>query len=385
MPLTVAPLFQPLAVGSLTVANRFVMAPMTRCFSPDGIPSQDVVAYYRRRAEAEVGLIITEGVGVDHPAALGFAGLDELDVPDMHGAAALKVWKEIVDEVHSVGGKIIPQLWHQGVMRQTGTGRQPHAPSSRPSGLWGPPARNTSMTAEYVEKMTPVGAPMSESEIAEVIAAFVRCAVNAINVGFDGIALHGAHGYLLDTFLWAETNKRNDRYGRDLLGRTRFVTDIIAGIRREIGPKFPIMYRYSQWKQQDFDAQLARDPFELEMLLKPLCDAGVDIFDASTRDFAKPAFEGSDLSLAGWTRKVTGRTTMAVGGIGLKKDMYTSYVEGSDADTLDRVLKSFDRGDFDLAGVGRSLMIDPEFVLKAKRGAPFLPFKAEVMKSRTLY
>ena len=134
----VAPLFQPLSVRGLRLANRIVMSPMTREFSPNGVPGEDVVAYYRRRAEAETGLVITEGVGIDHPAALGEAGLGEADIPHLYGDEALAGWRRVVDAVHAVGGRIIPQLWHQGVMREPGTGPHPEAPSMRPSGLWGP-------------------------------------------------------------------------------------------------------------------------------------------------------------------------------------------------------------------------------------------------------
>src|SRR5215207_2547359 len=128
----VAPLFQPVSVRSLHLPNRVVMAPMTREFSPQGIPGNDVVAYYRRRAEAETGLVITEGVGIDHPAALGEAGLGEADIPHLYGDEALAGWRRVVAAVHAAGGRILPQLWHQGVMREQGTGPHPEAPSLRP-------------------------------------------------------------------------------------------------------------------------------------------------------------------------------------------------------------------------------------------------------------
>src|ERR1700722_13861032 len=104
----VKPLFQPLRIRNLTVPNRIVMAPMTRSFSPGGIPGEDVATYYRRRAEGETGLIITEGVGVEHPAALGEAGLGEKDLPHMYGEAALAGWGSVVKQVHAAGGIIFP-------------------------------------------------------------------------------------------------------------------------------------------------------------------------------------------------------------------------------------------------------------------------------------
>src|ERR1700745_2886783 len=94
-PIDVAPLFEPIAIRGLALANRLVMAPMTRNCSPGGVPGEDVAAYYRRRAEGGTGLLITEGVGIDHPAALGDAGLNETDLPHMYGDAALAGWREV--------------------------------------------------------------------------------------------------------------------------------------------------------------------------------------------------------------------------------------------------------------------------------------------------
>jgi len=111
-------LFTPLTIGTMTVPNRIVMAPMTRGMSPGGVPGEDVAAYYRRRAAGHCGLVITEGVAVDHPAALGDAGLDESDVPLLAGDASLAGWRRVTEGVHEEGAKIIAQLWHQGVLRK---------------------------------------------------------------------------------------------------------------------------------------------------------------------------------------------------------------------------------------------------------------------------
>jgi 2,4-dienoyl-CoA reductase-like NADH-dependent reductase (Old Yellow Enzyme family) len=371
---SIEPLFQPFCLRSKTLRNRIVMSPMTRCFSPGGVPGQDVAGYYRRRAEADVGLIITEGTGIDHPSALGHGSMAEQNVPVLYGEAALAGWKRVVDEVHAAGGLIVPQLWHMGVIRVDHTGPFP-APSSRPSGIWGPEGKPAPMPPEYLSKVTPVTRPMSESEIADVIASYARGAANAKAIGFDGIAIHGAHGYLMDTFFWHETNKRTDRWGGDLAGRTRFGVEVVKAIRAAIGPDLPIILRWSQWKQQDYDAQLVRDPRELETLLRPLGEAGVDLFDCSTRSFSKPAFAGSDLTLAGWARKVSGKPTMAVGGVGLSKDLQSSFMGGTVAvNNLDCVMRCFERQEFDLIAVGRSLLVDPKWGQKARANTPFEPF-----------
>ena len=125
-------LFTPLTVGNLTLKNRIVMSPMTRQFSPGGVPTEDVAAYYRRRAEGGAGLIITEGTGIEDIAAL-----DSPAIPVLYGDAALAGWKRVVDGVHAAGGRIFPQLWHQGVLRDARKSDNPDVPGRRPSGLWG--------------------------------------------------------------------------------------------------------------------------------------------------------------------------------------------------------------------------------------------------------
>jgi 2,4-dienoyl-CoA reductase-like NADH-dependent reductase (Old Yellow Enzyme family) len=235
--------------------------------------------------EGDVGLIITEGVGVDHPSALGEAGLGENDIPVLHGASALAGWRHVVEQVHAAGGVIFPQLWHMGVMKEAGTGPWPDAPPMRPSGLWGPTDRQSSLDRDYIARVAPPTTPMSESDIADVIAAYGRSAANAKAVGFDGIAIHAAHGYLIDTFLWEETNRRTDCWGGDRVRRTRFAVEVVKEIRRAIGDGMPIVFRFSQWKQQDFKAKLGYTPQELGEVLGPISDAGVDVFDGSQRFF----------------------------------------------------------------------------------------------------
>ncbi|MGI4797605.1 MAG: 12-oxophytodienoate reductase, partial [Janthinobacterium lividum] len=225
------PLFDPFILRDLRLPNRIVMAPMTRNRSPNGIPDDTVVAYYRRRAEGGVGLIVTEGVGIPHGSALGGGSMKERDVPVLYGVEALEGWRRVVEAVHAVGGLIFPQLWHMGPIREDGTGPTPHIPSSRPSGLWGPPGRKCTVPEDYVRRVLPVRLAMTEEEIADIIAAFAEAARNAIAVGFDGIAVHGAHGYLIDAFLWSETNHRTDRWGGDIGARTRFAADIVRAIR----------------------------------------------------------------------------------------------------------------------------------------------------------
>jgi 2,4-dienoyl-CoA reductase-like NADH-dependent reductase (Old Yellow Enzyme family) len=364
------PLMTPLIVRGLTIANRVVMAPMTREKSIGRVPGDDVVAYYRRRAENHVGLIVTEGVGVDDRAAI-----DMPQVPVMHGEAALAGWRKVVDAVHAAGGKVFPQLWHQGAMRDAVNSTDPDVGPRRPSGIVGPLGK-VSLEPDHVARLTPDTPPMTESDIADVIAAFARSAGNAAKLGVDGIALHGAHGYLIDNFLWAGTNRRTDRWGGDHRERTAFAVALIREIRATIGDNLPIMLRFSQFKMQDYLARLAETPDQLGEILGPIADAGVDIFDGSQRYFDTPVFEGSPLNLGGWAKKLTGKIGMCVGGVGLDQGKRDHHIDsGSGAsDNLDKVIARFERGEIDLIGVGRSLLNDPAWLSKALRGEPFLPF-----------
>jgi len=365
------PLFESFTVRSLTMRNRFVMSPMTREHSPQGVPGEDVASYYERRAAGGVGLIVTEGVGIDHPCAV-----DTDWVPVMHGEAALAGWRRVTDAVHAAGGKIIPQLWHQGVLYGASARARRDHPGLRPSGLWGTPGVFSS-PAEYVQRAVPATTPMTESQISDVIAAYARSARYAMDAGFDGIAIHGAHGYLIDTFFWSDTNRRTDRYGGDALARARFGTEVAQAIRAEIGEAPPILFRFSQHKQQDYRARFAETPDELGIMLGALADAGVDVFDASSRRFDSPVFEGSDLTLSGWARKLTAKPSMTVGGVGLNnwlQDTLKNRSETQAIDNLDRVLQLFERGMFDLVAVGRALLNDPSWTQKARSGTAFLPY-----------
>lgn len=363
-------LFTALTIRNLNLPNRIVMSPMTRYFSPGGVPGEDVAAYYRRRAEGGAGLIVTEGVGVDHPSAV-----DDPAIPHMYGKAALDGWRRVVSEVHAAGGRIFPQLWHQGPLREPARSLRPDLIGARPSGYWGKPG-HTSYGDDYVDAMRAPTAPMTTTEIKAVVTAFADAARNAMEVGFDGVALHAGHGYLIDSFLWADTNLRTDAYGGDAARRAAFGAEIVAAVRAEIG-NAPIMFRFSQHKQQDYGARLGQTPEELGALLKPLAQSGVDLFDASGRHFDRAAFEGSPLSLAGWARRLTGKPTVAIGGIGLGNGLGETLSGSSETkplDNLDAVRDAITRGEFDLAGVGRAILNDPQWPQRVKTGQPALPF-----------
>lgn len=371
-PAALDPLFQPFTLNRLEIKNRLVMAPMTRSFAPDNTPGDPVVDYYRRRAAGGTGLIVTEGVGIDHPSSIGEGSGNPSNIPLLEGDAPRAGWRRVTDAVHLEGGLIFPQLWHQGVMRVDGTGPHPEAPSMRPSGIWGPPSKFSTVTPDYIARVVKPTRPMTEEEIADVVRAFARSARSAKDVGFDGIAIHGASGYLVDSFFWPETNLRTDRYGGDMVRRATFGVEIVRAVREAIGPDMPIMFRFCQWKQQDFMAKIAQTPNELGVLLRALAEAGTDLFDASTLYFSAPAFEGSDLGLAGWAKKLTGKPAVAVGGVGLAETLFKSHETGG-AEIANNFYDAADRlrrGEFDLIALGRALIADPDWPAKVRRGEP---------------
>jgi 2,4-dienoyl-CoA reductase-like NADH-dependent reductase (Old Yellow Enzyme family) len=359
---SVAPLFRPFHLGGLTLANRVVMAPMTRRKSPDGVPGPEVAAYYRRRAEGAAGLIITEGTTVDDPVSTMSP-----EIPNFYGPA-LAGWKHVVDEVHAAGGMIMPQLWHVGMARNPANAPHPEQASAGPSGLTGPGTQ----TAE----------PMTRAHIGRVVDAFARAAADAQRLGFDGVEIHGAHGYLIDQFFWDGTNRRDDDYGGDLVGRTRFAVEIVEAVRRATSTEFPIIFRFSQWKLQDYAAKLAPTPQALGQFLAPLSRAGVDIFHCSQRRFWEPEFDGSDLNLAGWTRELTGKPSITVGSVGLSGEFIGSFRgENSAATDIDALLERLERDEFDLVGVGRALLVDPAWTRKVRDAQyeELLPFTPEAL------
>ena len=340
-------LFQPFKLKTLNMKNRFVMAPMTRAFSPDGIPTADVAAYYEKRAAGDVGLILSEGTVIDRPASG-----NDANVPHFYGEKALAGWGNVIDSVHDAGGQMGPQIWHMGIMPDHHSGWLPPTPFEGPSG--------------FINPGEPKGQAMTENDIADTIAAYGRAAADAKRLGFDCVELHGAHGYLIDQFFWKELNHRTDQYGGATIAeRNRFAVEVIKEVRRQVGDDFAVIIRLSQFKQQAYDFKLATNPIEMEAWLNPLVDAGVDILHCSQRRFWEPEFEGSDLNFAGWAKKLTGAATITVGSVGLTGEFMAAFRgEASQPASLDELVKRMDRGDFDLVAVGRPLLADPAWVQK---------------------
>jgi N-ethylmaleimide reductase len=226
-PAAPATLYDPVQVGDMTLANRIVMAPLTRNRAGAGqVPTELMAQYYRQRAHPETGagLIVTEASQIS-PMAQGY-----LDTPGIHTAEQVAGWKRVTDAVHAEGGKIVIQLWHVGRISHT---------SLLPGGA--SPVSSTARIAHSKTYLAGGFAPVSEpralrtDEIPALIADYRRAAGLAMQAGFDGVELHAANGYLIEQFLRDSINDRTDAYGGSIENRTRLLAEVLQAIVAEVG------------------------------------------------------------------------------------------------------------------------------------------------------
>ena len=354
-------LFEPYKLKNLNLRNRVVMAPMTRNQSPGGIPTNEVVAYYSRRAKAEVGLIITEGIEVSHEASSAYP-----DVPRLDTKEAREGWKRVVNGIKENGGSVIAQLWHCGGFRKLGMQPNPEVPGHTASGLVKPGKK--------------VAHEMTLEDIKQTINAYASDAKYCEEIGFDGVEIHGAHGYLIDNFFWEGTNIRDDSYGGSIEKRSQFVSEIIQAVRSNISREFIVGLRFSQWKQHDFEAKLAHSTDDLKKVLLSPVESGLDYLHSSMRRFWESEFEGSEENLAYWTKKISNIPTIGVGSVGLDSDFIDMTAPSKPA-SIDKAIDDISKEKYDLLAVGRALLSDHEWVLKMKEGRlkDVIPYSKEAL------
>ena len=354
-------LFEPYKLKNLNLRNRVVMAPMTRNQSPGGIPTNEVVAYYSRRAKAEVGLIITEGIEVSHEASSAYPNVPRLDTKE-----AREGWKRVVNGIKENGGSVIAQLWHCGGFRKLGMQPNPEVPGHTASGLVKPGKK--------------VAHKMTLEDIKQTINAYASDAKYCEEIGFDGVEIHGAHGYLIDNFFWEGTNIRDDNYGGSIEKRSQFVSEIIQAVRSNISQEFIVGLRFSQWKQHDFEAKLAHSTDDLKKVLLSPVESGLDYLHSSMRRFWESEFEGSEENLAYWTKKISNIPTIGVGSVGLDSDFIDMTAPSKPA-SIDKAIDDISKEKYDLLAVGRALLSDHEWVLKMKEGRlkDVIPYTKEAL------
>jgi 2,4-dienoyl-CoA reductase-like NADH-dependent reductase (Old Yellow Enzyme family) len=349
----ITPLLQPLRIRGLQLRNRFVMPGMQRYWCVDGAPDHRLREYYRRRVLGGASLVVSESCAIDHPSATKNPTFARIS-PDTRAA-----WRACVAGVHEAGGAMFLQLWHQGAVNYGGDAESnPAFVALSPSGIAHPGES--------------FGRAATEAELAGLKRAFVQGALDAAEIGADGVELHSAHGFLLDQFLWPGTNLRSDRYGGPAVtDRATFVAEVAEAVREAADPDFVISVRISQWKESDYDARIVEEPGQLGQLVSMLRSAGADIFHVSTRRFWIPEWDGSDLGLAGWVKSFTDAPVIAVGSVGLDVDVMATLTgqeaRPTGASRIGELVRRFQRGDFDLVSVGRSQIGDPEWVAKMTR------------------
>jgi len=340
-------LFQEFSIKNVRFKNRFVMAPMTRNFSQNGVPHLDAAEYYSMRARGRVGLIITEGVEISHPSSSGYPGC-----PNLISDESKRAWEKVITSVHKEDTKIFCQLWHVGGIRKPGMYPDPDVPGFTPSGI--------------VKKGKKVAHEMSLYEIEEMIEVYANDAKICEDLGFDGVEIHGAHGYLIDQFFWGVTNQRTDNYGGNFEKRINFAKDIISSSKKSTSDNFIVGIRFSQWKQQDYEAKIANNIDELNKFISELSKSDPDFFHTSMRRFWEPEFESSNLNLSACVKQLSKIPVIAVGSVGLDKDFIKLYEGDHEAKigNFDKLFNTFENDSFDMIAIGRALLSDPNLIEK---------------------
>jgi N-ethylmaleimide reductase len=331
-------LFTPFRIGDIALRNRIVMAPLTRNRATRGndAPNALNVEYYHQRAGA--GLIITEGTQVSQQ------GQGYVWTPGMYTAEQIAGWKAITDAVHAEGGAIVAQLWHVGrvshVSLQPG-GQAPVAPSAR-----------VANTKTYIESgFVAVSAPreLSLDEIPAIIGEFVTAAQNAKAAGFDGIELHGAHGYLIDQFLRDGSNTRTDAYGGSVENRVRFALEVIEAVSK-VFPKGRVGIRISPVSPAN-DARDS-DPQALFMhLAARLSEVGIAFIHV----------------VEGATREARDYLPFDYGA--LRKAFSGAYI-ANNGFTRELAIETIETGSADAIAFGRLFIANPDLVERLRRDAP---------------
>ncbi len=341
------PLFEPYALNDeLTVNNRIVMAPLTRCFAAPGlVPTAQMAAYYARRAS--VGLIISEAT-IIRPDGQGYP-----NTPGIYSHEQLVGWRLVTDAVQQAGGKIFAQLWHVGrVSHSVFHGVQPVAPSA--IGLQGSLPRMRELS--YPEPRA-----LTTDEVAQLVSEYAQAADNAIAAGFDGVEIHGANGYLIDQFLHPASNQRHDQYGGSIENYCRFALEVVNAITARIGGKrtalrlSPGAYVHMESSSIDraiFDHLLeALNQRELAFIHLGIFDDNLtfDYLDGRASDYLRRHYRGNLVTVGGYTPD-------------LSREALTAKRS-------------------DLIAIGRPLIANPDYVQRVLAGKELRPYNEEMLTS----
>ena len=341
-------LFDPVQAGSLHLANRIVMAPLTRNRAPGAVPTALMVTYYTQRASA--GLIVTEATAISHQ------GQGYVDVPGIWSDEQVRAWKAVTDSVHAAGGKIVVQLWHVGrvshVELQPG-GQAPVAPSAIVAKTKTLLIRDGAPT--FVDTSTPRALRLDE--LPGIVADYRHAARCAMLAGFDGVEVHGANGYLLDQFLRSGSNHRTDAYGGAIENRARLLMEVMQAITQEIGAD-RVGLRLSPVTPSNDASDPAPQPlFDFVVRqLAPLDLAYLHVIEGATggaRDHRQGDTPFDYAALRAAYRSAGGTGAWMVN-------------NGLDRASADQSL----RGGADLVAFGRLFIANPDLPRRLRKGAP---------------
>lgn len=336
------PALAPLKLNSLSLPNRTVVAPMSRISTEgDGVPTTRMERYYRTYAKGGFALIITEGTYTDRAYAQAYPNQPGITAP-----LQKEGWRNIVNAVHGEGGKIFMQLMHAGALSQ-------HLSNTRaPSAIQ--PLRGMLPGYSRKQGMYPLPSAMNLKEIDEAIQGFVDSARNAQEVGFDGVEVHAANGYLLDQFLTEYTNSREDKYGRTVANRIRLTADVIRSIKENTSSDFTVGVRLSQGKVNDFDYLWSGGLNDGEIIFGAVKNAGADYihFASEGKGFDHGSLTRTGESLPRLARELTGLLVIANGGL----------------DDIEQARRILDGSHADLISLGKGALVNPDWPNKLKSG-----------------
>ena len=340
------PLFSPFAIKHVILRNRLGVAPMTRMSSvTDSIPRQDVLDFLVRRAENGAAIVYSEAIVTDYESAQGYPGQARLTTQRQ-----IDAWARVTDRIRKAGAVSVMQMFHCGRMAWPEV--NPAGRSIAPSAL--PPQQANPLTGEPY----PLPDVMSRFDIEHVIHGFVETARGAVAAGFDGIEIHGAHGYLINQFLSAYSNRREDDYGGSPERRFRFAREVIQAVRAVVPAERLLLFRLSNWGVADPQVSLFADAAEWQEVVGLLDREPIDALSVSTYDFRQPAFE-TGLTMAALTRRATKLPLLICGRI-------------HDRASAEAALR-----DADIVLSGKSILLNPDWVGDVQAGKELPVRRAE--------
>ncbi|WP_462154331.1 alkene reductase [Pseudoalteromonas piscicida] len=319
--------------NTISLNNRILMAPLTRCMADDDlVPTDDMVKYYAKRAKA--GLIISEAT-IIRPDGQGYP-----NTPGLFTPAQIAGWKKVTDAVHAEGGKMFAQLWHVGrVAHPYFFDGEVLAPSA--IGVEGTVPRMRELTYQIPKAVT-------QEEITQLVADYAQAAANAIEAGFDGVEIHGANGYLIDQFLHHAANQRTDEYGQTPENMSRFALEVTDAVADRIGAD-RVGLRVSPGAYFNMDGD-QRDRAVFDFLISALNSRNLAYLHVGIFDDAME-FEYLGGSVSAYLRSIYKGTLVGVG----------SYTAESGAEAIQNQK-------FDLLAIGRPFIANPDYVEKVKAG-----------------